>query len=87
MHEDLLDRVPKSFLVVGGLVFILQMIGCLLISEPKDETAKAPSSTEEQPSDTDHIVNADDLYSTDLVKSEPVVTTIVNSDCNSLGVK
>ncbi|XP_052217849.1 uncharacterized protein LOC127835450 isoform X2 [Dreissena polymorpha] len=36
-QPDLLDRVPYSFLVLGGLCFLLQVLGLLCIREPAPE--------------------------------------------------
>ncbi|XP_052217852.1 uncharacterized protein LOC127835450 isoform X4 [Dreissena polymorpha] len=37
-QPDLLDRVPYSFLVLGGLCFLLQVLGLLCIREPAPES-------------------------------------------------
>ena len=34
-NEKLLDRVPSSFLFLGGIYFIIQFVGCLMIFEPR----------------------------------------------------
>ena len=34
-NETLLDRVPSSFLFLGGIYFIIQFVGCLMIFEPR----------------------------------------------------
>ena len=33
---DVLDRVPSCFLVLGAIYICLQVIGCLMLSEPKE---------------------------------------------------
>jgi len=34
-NESLLRRVPSSFLLLGGIYFIIQFVGCLMIFEPR----------------------------------------------------
>ena len=34
-NESLLNRVPSSFLFLGGIYFIIQFVGCLMIFEPR----------------------------------------------------
>ena len=34
-NEALLNRVPSSFLFLGGIYFIIQFVGCLMIFEPR----------------------------------------------------
>ena len=39
-NESLLKRVPSSFLVLGGIYFIIQFVGCLLIFEPRKSSSR-----------------------------------------------
>jgi hypothetical protein len=81
LHPDLLDRVPKSFLVVGITVLVLQMIGCLLISEPPKDNDPVPTAINNT---ADKIV--DDYYTTDLTNEDRSIV-VASNDVNSLGVE
>lgn len=43
-QEDILQRVPTLFLILGGTYFIMQFIGCMLLFQPPSTT---PSTQEE----------------------------------------
>ena len=35
-HDDVVDRVPTVFLILGGIYVVLQVVGCLLIANPPE---------------------------------------------------
>ncbi len=40
MHIDLLERVPNSFLILGGVFLALQLTGILIMFEYKEEESE-----------------------------------------------
>ena len=74
-NADLLERVPKYFLLSAGVYFILQLIGCCLLFEKKDsqtaETDIEQKKNEENEELTQHL-------------NDPVNKN--TSEINSLGV-
>lgn len=71
--------MPKSFLVVGATVFVMQMIGCLLISEPTAENVAAQETS---------VINKNyDGQEDEEVESQSIAKNRVEEDINSLGVR
>ena len=81
MHIDLLERVPKSFLILGGVFLTLQLTGILLMFEYKEEEHATQvvvnkEVDEENPNDSEESENTNLLE-----KSRP------GDLYNSLGVR
>jgi hypothetical protein len=76
---ELLNRIPKSCLLLGGIYFFLQMIGLCLLCE-KDLTSNDSSLEEEN---QNLLINSDDAE----ISTEPLLKKSTESDTNSLGVK
>ncbi|XP_076453917.1 apicoplast pyruvate carrier 1-like isoform X2 [Babylonia areolata] len=48
-QEDILQRVPYTFLVLGGTYAVMQLLGCVLLSNPPSHQASySPLPTEQQ---------------------------------------
>jgi MFS family permease len=77
LHLDLLIRIPKIFLISGGIYFLLQIIGLLLVYE---ETAK--KEDEDNLNENGSLSNSDHLITNS--HQEDVTDQI---EVNSLGVK
>lgn len=45
LHNELLERIPKSFLIMGAIFAILQIIGLILITEVKVEEDQPKSES------------------------------------------
>ncbi|XP_062522055.1 uncharacterized protein LOC134196850 [Corticium candelabrum] len=44
-NKDVLHRTRESFLLLGGIYFVIQIIGCIFLSDPKEELKPSPYST------------------------------------------
>ena len=56
LDDDLLDRVPEIFLILGGIYAVLQIVGSLMIVDPPEET----DDTEIQEEDEEANINAEE---------------------------
>ena len=79
LHIDLLNRIPKACLVLGAIYATLQFIGICLLCEKNDIRADENLNSE----NANLAVNIDD----DENLTEPLITKLVTSDVNSLGVR
>ena len=55
---DLLNRVPRMFLILAGLFFGLQILGCLLMFENKSDKKTENNAINYQKDDVDDTENS-----------------------------
>lgn len=70
LHMDLLNRVPYCFLLISGIVMIMQIIGTLLMSNPPEEnTLKSIINRNFNDIDTSNDLSVESIRSTNKLNS------------------
>ena len=60
--DDLLDRVPVIFLILGGIYAVLQIVGALLIVDPPEEDETEEVEEREQSNVEEHVMSRADNF-------------------------
>ena len=84
LHIDLLNRIPKLCLLLGGVYFCLQIIGLCLLCENNDVLNESNSDSNEIEENRRLILNSEN---DDLEEENSLINKTVKSDTNSLGVR